>query len=50
MPLTLGCLVTILLTINATITELDLCSYQTKILIHALNATKGHKCSYPTSY
>ena len=33
------------LTINATITGLDLCSCQTKLLIQALNATQGHKPS-----
>jgi len=42
--------VTIPLTIKATIFGLDLYSYQTKLLIQALNATQVHKRSYPTSY
>ena len=36
-------------TIIATMNGLDLCSYQTKLLIQALNATQGHKPSNQTS-
>ena len=38
------------LTVNTTINGLNLCIYQTKLLIQALNATQGHKRRYLKSY